>query len=138
MDLLASREHGRAELKRKLAARGFPPELVDPVLERLASERLLDEGRYAEAFVSGRARRGQGPVRIASELRQRGVDETHSGEALAVAEVDWAALARETRAAKFGPEAPADYREWARQARFLQYRGFTMEQIRAALGEAPG
>jgi regulatory protein len=138
MDLLARREHGRVELERKLAARGFSPELIAPVLEKLAAERLLDESRYAEAFVSGRARRGQGPVRIASELRQRGVAETHSGDALAVAEVDWAALARETREAKFGSAPPADYREWARQARFLQYRGFTMEQIRAALGEAPG
>ena len=138
MDLLARREHGRAELERKLAARGFSPELIAQVLERLAGERLLDEGRYAEAFVSGRARRGQGPVRIASELRQRGVAEERSDQALAVAEVDWMELARETRAAKFGAGPPADYREWARQARFLQYRGFTMEQIRAALGEAPG
>lgn len=137
MDLLARREHGRSELERKLAARGFPADTIAAVLDRLQSERLLDEARFAEAFVSGRARRGQGPVRIRAELRERGVTDAGGGEALALAEVDWLRLAREAREAKFGVAPPADYREWARQARFLQYRGFTMEQIRAALGEGP-
>jgi SOS response regulatory protein OraA/RecX len=29
---------------------------------------------------------------------------------------------------------PGDYHERAKQARFLQYRGFSSDQIRAALG----
>jgi regulatory protein len=48
--------------------------------------------------------------------------------------VDWAATARELRRRRFGVSPPGDYPERARQARFLQYRGFTAEQIRAALG----
>ena len=47
---------------------------------------------------------------------------------------DWAALAREVRRRRFGLSPPGDYAERARQARFLQYRGFSNEQIRAALG----
>ncbi|NND37435.1 MAG: hypothetical protein HKN81_09915, partial [Gammaproteobacteria bacterium] len=35
---------------------------------------------------------------------------------------------------KYGGAAPADYRERARRSRFLQYRGFSGEQIRSALG----
>jgi len=38
------------------------------------------------------------------------------------------------RARRFGAEVPADWREKARQARFLQYRGFSADHIRSALG----
>ena len=34
----------------------------------------------------------------------------------------------------FGDEPPAEWKERARQARFLQYRGFSADQVRAALG----
>jgi regulatory protein len=44
------------------------------------------------------------------------------------------AVAREARRKRFGSAGPADFRERARQGRFLQYRGFSSEQIRAALG----
>ena len=54
--------------------------------------------------------------------------------ALDAAAEDWVAVARETRRKRFGAAGPADFHERARQARFLQYRGFTSEQIRAALG----
>lgn len=137
MDLLARREHSRVELDRKLSRRGFPPELLGPVLDQLTADRLIDESRFVESFVSTRVRRGQGPVRIGAELRQRGVAEQTGEQGVAAAEVDWVVRARETRRGRFGEAAPADRREWARQARFLQYRGFTSEQIRAALGEPP-
>ena len=45
---------------------------------------------------------------------------------------DWAALARQVRQGRFGARPPADWREKARQARFLQYRGFSSDHIRAA------
>jgi regulatory protein len=47
---------------------------------------------------------------------------------------DWAAVARDVRRRRFGVSPPGDYAERARQARFLQYRGFSPEQVRAALG----
>ncbi|MCC5868990.1 MAG: regulatory protein RecX [Gammaproteobacteria bacterium] len=137
MDLLARREHARAELEHKLAVKGFEASLIAPVLDQLIDERLLDESRFAESFVASRARRGQGTVRIAGDLRQRGVDTALIDTALAGAQIDWAEVARQVRAGKFGTQLPADYREWARQARFLQYRGFTMDQIHAALDETP-
>ena len=37
------------------------------------------------------------------------------------------------RRKRFGPSPPRDYLERARQARFLEYRGFDSGQIRAAL-----
>jgi regulatory protein len=73
-------------------------------------------------------------VRIRVELRERGVAEGDIEEGLQAADEDWAGIARETRRKRFGLSPPGDYRERARQARFLQYRGFSAEQVRAALG----
>ncbi len=47
---------------------------------------------------------------------------------------DWAGLAREVRRRRFGAAAPKVWREKGRQARFLQYRGFSNDHIRTALG----
>jgi regulatory protein len=57
----------------------------------------------------------------------------HIDAALATGQ-DWRARAFEVRIRKFGPEAPEDWAERARQARFLQYRGFSSDHIRAATG----
>ena len=68
------------------------------------------------------------------ELRERGVDAETINSSLEEAETDWVQAAREARRRKFGVSLPRDYRERAKQARFLQYRGFSSDQIRAALG----
>ena len=131
MDLLARREHSRLELERKLAARDYEPELIGETLDQLGRENLQSDERFAESFVQARAARGQGPVRIRMELAERGV--TGADAYLREAGLDWAALARETRIKRFGKAVPGDFKEKARQMRFLQYRGFSHDQITAAL-----
>jgi len=133
MDLLARREHSRLELEHKLTARGFEPTTVAQTLDRLVRDRLLVEDRFVESFVLARARKGQGPVRIRAELAQRGIDDSSVSAGIAEADRDWSALAAEVRIKRFGAAPPADFRERARQAKFLQYRGFEADQIRAAL-----
>jgi regulatory protein len=61
---------------------------------------------------------------VSAELIRTHVDE---------ADEDWVALAIQVRSKRFGNSPPVVFREKARQARFLQYRGFTTEQIQAAL-----
>jgi regulatory protein len=132
MDLLARREHSRREIENKLAAKAFAPDMIREVLDELEREGLLSSGRFAESFVASRAARGQGPVRIARELAERGVESP--GNWLDDPRHDWNRLAREVRRKKFGAALPAAYKEKARQARFLEYRGFSHDQIRQALG----
>ena len=133
MDLLARREHGTAELRSKLLARGHDPAEVDPALEALSREGLLSDERFVEAFVHGRIERGQGPVRIRAELRQRGVPDALIDAWLDERDPAWLERAEAVRRRKFGADPPADYREQARQGRFLQYRGFTAEQTRRVM-----
>jgi regulatory protein len=132
--LLAGRDFGRRELAERLLRRGYPEALVEPVLAELVADKSLSEERFAGQFVTQHASRGQGPMRIRMELRERGVDATAIDEALDTAEADWIESARTARRRRFGAEPPADWRERAKQARFLQYRGFSSDQIRAALG----
>jgi regulatory protein len=132
--LLAGRDYGRTELARRLERRGYPESVVTGVVDALAAERLLSDARFVEEFIRQHAGRGHGPVRIRAELRQRGVPEAEVEAGFEAADHDWAATAREARRRRFGLSPPADFPERARQARFLQYRGFTSEQIRAALG----
>jgi regulatory protein len=132
--LLAGRDFSRYELSERLLRKGYGAAVVAEAIAALVQEGFLREERYAEQFVSQHAGRGRGPVRIRMELRERGVEAEAIDKALVGAEMDWNHAAREARRRKFGPAPPADYRERAKQARFLQYRGFSSDQIRAALG----
>ncbi|WP_297363948.1 recombination regulator RecX [Thauera sp.] len=130
---LARRDHSRAELARKLAGHGETAE-VEAVIERMAELGLQSDSRYAEAFVRSRAARF-GSSRLRSELSRRGIDRELIDEAIAgecvESELD---RARAVLHSRFSA-APADAREWARQARFLQARGFAPELIRKLLKE---
>ncbi len=133
--LLARREHSRQELIQKLLERGLPEALVRETVKQFAAEGLLSNKRYAEALTRTRRQQGHGPRRIQAELRQRGLSRDEIVPAMEAETTGWVALAREARAKRFGPSPPADYKEKARQARFLAGRGFTTEQIRQVLGE---
>jgi regulatory protein len=129
--LLARREHARAELRRKLAPHADSAEELEGLLDALTAERLLSDARYAQARVDARGGR-LGDARLAHELRTRGVADDEIDAALAAvgSELD---RARAVWRKKFGA-LPGDRAEWARQARFLQARGFSGESIRRVLG----
>lgn len=134
LDLLARREHSRRELERKLAARGFAPDLIAATLDALEESGELKSARFTASFIRARAAKGQGPARIRAELAERGIDRDQAAELLREADIDWATLAASVRDKRFGAQRPTDFKERARQARFLEYRGFDHSAVRAALG----
>jgi regulatory protein len=136
LGLLARREHSALELKRKLLQRGYPPDLIQPVLQDLSSEGLLSEIRFAEAWVSSCIARGQGPVKLRAKLRQQGLTDLQIQQALATVDTDWGRLASDVRCKRFGNVLPRSVAERARQTRFLESRGFATDHIRKALGDS--
>ena len=130
---LARREHSRQELARKLAAHGTQEE-IDAMLAQLESEGLVSDARFAEAYVRSHGLRF-GAARLRHDLRNKGVDLGLAEQALGDLEGELE-RAREVWTRKFST-APADAREWARQARLLQGRGFAPELIRRLLKESP-
>jgi regulatory protein len=139
VSLLARRDYSSMELKKKLADRGYSEHALEVVVDDMVSMNKVDDERYGQNVVAYRARRGHGPARIRHELKRSGLGRAAIDEAVKGEEApDFGALARATRARKFGPEIPVDRKERARQARFLQYRGFSTDHIRAALeGDLP-
>ncbi len=136
--LLARREHSTGELGRKLESRGYDAEVTSEVLAELGRKGLLSDERYVASFITHHAARGQGPMRIRSELRESGVAAELVERLLDEAEVDWLDVARSVRRKKFSGPLPASFAERAKQSRFLQYRGFSQDQIRAAFGPDAG
>jgi regulatory protein len=131
--LLARRDLATAKLRELLERRGCDQGVVPRVLAELTDEGIVNDARFAQNRVAYQAGRGQGPERIRAQLRALGLPATIIEQALQ-ADLDWHALARDTRRRKFGNELPQSWALKARQARFLQYRGFSADHIRSALG----
>lgn len=127
--LLARREHSRRELEQKLHRRGATGEMIAEALDGLTADGLQSDERFTESFIQARRARGFGALRVRSELRERGIEpaliERHLNEV-----ADPLEQIEEVRRKRFGPELPENFKEQARQSRFLQYRGFPVEQIR--------
>ena len=86
--------------------------------------------------MASRISKGFGPVRIMSELRQRGVDAALVATCVDTQSADWRHGAQSACAKRFGTDAPNNRREQLKQMRFLEYRGFTSEQIRSVFAQA--
>ncbi|NNE37774.1 MAG: regulatory protein RecX [Gammaproteobacteria bacterium] len=127
---LTRREHSRKELTRKLRAKGYDLGLIEPLLDQLCQEGLQSDTRYADSYLFSRIQKGYGPVRLRHELRERGIDDSTIEYSLDNLDIDWIQRVMEVREKKFGTQIPKDYKEQAKESRFLQYRGFTSEQIR--------
>jgi regulatory protein len=130
--LLARRDLPSQELLQKLCNQGYDRVVAEEAVAELSARGAVDDARFAANFVAYHAGRGQGPLRIRQELKAR-VPDDQIEQALE-AYPDWPALVRRVRSGKFGAAVPADWQSKARQARFLQYRGFSADHIRLALG----
>jgi regulatory protein len=130
--LLSRRDFCSRELAETLIDQGFEPATVRGVVDALIERGFVNDERYAQQYVALHAERGQGPLRIERELSQLGVAPALIEAALS-AGIDWSQRARELRIRRFGLALPGGWPAKAKQARFLQYRGFSNDHIRAAL-----
>ena len=141
VNLLALRDHSSVELTRKLRQRYA--DLTTTDLERLFAKLegcgFLSNERFAQSYARSLVNRGQGPVKILYGLREKGISDELAKAALAHVEeeeaIDWVQLASELRARKFGEHLPNDFKERARQSRFLAGRGFNLDSINAVFHE---
>ena len=134
--LLARREHTRVELARKLAGLGTREE-IDVVLAELESSHMQSDSRTAEAWLRGNAAR-LGASSLRHNLKSRGLAPELIEEQIAQADLpDEMERARAIWSRKFGVP-PGNAKDWARQARFLQSRGFASDIVRRLLKEPAG
>lgn len=133
MRLLARREHSRAELAAKLSRRGLGEVEIERVLDQLEEAGALSEARFVEQLVHARLRQGYGPHRIRRDLAARGVDPEAAEAELALDDAAWAGRAEAARTRHFGAPLPTRYEERARQARYLERRGYAAAHIARVL-----
>ena len=127
MSYLARREYSRAELQHKLNALTEDEAEVEAVLDDLTKRKLLSEARFVEQIVHARQNKF-GSRRIQHELRQKGVSEAAIENAVADFKLTELDTARTVWQKKFG-ELPTSANERAKQMRFMQSRGFSMNII---------
>ena len=135
MDMLARREHSAQEVRQKLLAKEVEADNVEQVVQDLIKDNLISDERFTEAFVNQRINRGSGPLKIRAELRQKGISDAMIAEFINERDDVWRETAAEVRIKKYGATFPSDLKEKARQARFLQSRGFSSEHTRYAIRE---
>ena len=127
MRFLARREHTRVELRRKLAARAQQGEDVEGLLDELTQKGWLSDARFAEQAARAKARRF-GPLKLAHYLKARGVGPEAMAAGLRGAGAEGVASLKAVWGTRFR-SAPADERDKLRQVRFLQGRGFAVDEI---------
>ena len=129
--MLARREHGRAELARKLAAHAESAEQIETLLDQLAARGWLSEQRFAESRATVLARKF-GSRKIEYDLRSRGVAAEVVERTVDEARAQELENCRTAWQKKFGA-LPQDAAERGRQMRFLAGRGFSAEAVRQVL-----
>ena len=138
--LLAGRERSQAEIRTRLRGKGYGPETVVAVLDRLGESGLHSDERFANAFaLEAQRSRGLSSRSVQGELRRRGVEEGLAAEAATEAVKEEETRARELasrRAARLGGY-PSEVR-YRRILAFLGRRGYPPELCRRLAAETAG
>jgi len=80
---LTAAPKSRSEVAASLARKGYPTQIVEPLLNRLEVVGLIDDPGYAQMIVRTRSiERGMSRRAIAAELRKRGIGDTDASRAL--------------------------------------------------------
>jgi len=126
LKMLMRREHSQLELLKKLQLKGYDDENINSSISLLTEQNYQSDERFSEAFILMRYNQGKGPLKIASELKGRGIKKFN------LTTFDWSKLAKEVRIKKFGHDISLDFKDQAKQKRFLQSRGFGFDEINQA------
>jgi regulatory protein len=126
LKMLIRREHSKLELLQKLNLKGFDDSVINYSIALLAEQKYQSDKRFSEAFIRMRYNQGKGPVKISVELKSRGISRFD------LTLFNWFELAKEVKYKKFGDVKSLDYKEEAKQKRFLQSRGFGFDEINQA------
>lgn len=137
--MLSRRDYSTSELQRRIERRiretekdsPTAPECLPQVIERLLESQYLDDSRTIYSFFRSYLNKSYGPLRIRQELRLKGFPGEIIERVLEETDTDWYALCQDLKEKKFGTAKPKDFKERAKQIRYLQYRGFTSDYINA-------
>jgi len=133
--LLSRRDHSEYELIQKLQLREFLTIDIDIAIARMLENNYLCDERFAISFCRYRVNRGYGWRFIANALKQKGVDSLIIQQLVKSCEIDWYLQAEIAYNKRFGVTPMKDQKDKAKRSRFLQYRGFSTDEIITAFNK---
>lgn len=134
LEYLGKREYAYVELTHKLkpyAESDDPRAEIKTLLDDFVERGWLSDARFTEQITHVRQRKFGGH-RIAKELREKGVSDDLIAKALDSIKDNELGNAQSVWQKKYGQVA-ASREEWAKQARFMQSRGFDISVIKVVL-----
>jgi len=129
IDLLSRREHSVQELQNKLRVRDFQEDEIAEVIDYLRLNDYLSEARFADCLYRTRMNKGYGKRFIENELAQKGIDQAEIKVAAENLEIDWYHQAEQVYLKRFNNRDIVDQKDKEKRIRFMQYRGFSSDEI---------
>ncbi len=127
--LLAKKDYSSGSLRRLLSKLTEKEEYVDCVVRRLSDNHYLNDTQLINNLIDKHIKKRHGPTRIKQEIRQKGFPQELIEQKIEESGIDWYSMAKEARIKKFSDTPPAEQKEKAKQIRYLQYKGFSMDMI---------
>lgn len=125
--LLGRKEYSRAELTQKLQQYADNIDEVHAIVEQMIEYNYQNDERFAQQVFRSQLAKGQGPQRIKQKIQQKSVDLQFIADQLEA--TNWLGEAYALKVRKFGVEITTDPKIKAKQVRFLQYRGYSLDTI---------
>ncbi len=139
IQILTPREHSVHELRLKLLKRNIEHDKIEAIIAYLIELNYLSDERFAEAYVAERIRKGDGPLKIRSNLQKRGVDRSFVERFVSSDDDIWIERASDVLNKRFLPNDNEESRlhidEWKKRRSLLMNRGFPSHIVRVALGD---
>lgn len=129
VNYLSRREHSALELMDKLKTKGYSSTDISVIIEYLQEKNYQSDQRFAECSIRNRASRGYGWLYIKQMLKQKGVCENIINEEAKNQQIDWYLQAELAYNKRFAGIVIKDEKDKAKRLRFMQSRGFTLDQI---------
>lgn len=127
--LLAKKDFSSGSLIHLLSKLTEKEEYIANVIQKLSNSNHLNDTRLVTMLIDKQIKKLHGPTRIKQEIRQKGFPQTLIEQKIEESGIDWYSMAKEARIKKFSDTPPSDQKEKAKQIRYLQYKGFSMDMI---------
>ena len=131
LEYLGKREYSYTELGQKLKVYADDGDDIPALLDDFKARGWLSDARFTEQIVHARQSKF-GSAKIAHELREKGVADELIANAIEQVKDNELENATEVWRKKF-KTGPKNRDEWAKQARFMQSRGFGFDMIKKVL-----
>ena len=133
LEYLGKREYSAIELGQKLKNYADESDDIPALLADFKTRGWLSDTRFTEQLVNARKIKF-GSSKVAHELREKGIADDLIMDAVSTMKESELVRATEVWRKKF-KQAANNRDEWAKQARFLQSRGFGFDTIKKVLSK---